>query len=729
MKKIISLFLAVILLFTCVLVGTTTVYAAKTKSSRGIAIVFDNSGSMYDAGDQAWCRATYAMEVFASMLNSGDTLQIYPMHPITVGDKEFTMQNPLQITDAAQASTIREILTKDAGGTPIESIDCAVQGLQKLQTDKKYLVVLTDGGTFSKNGNGLTKKRTKTELDKRIQAYASKTMTVMYLGIGSEACVPNTKESEYFIKKQAVNTTDVLSTLTDMCNLIFGRDTLPKNRISNKTMEFDISMKKLIVFVQGDNISDLKIKPKSGGSVGKLINSQQAKYSTKGAADYKSVADTSLQGMITTYEDCAAGSYNIEYVGTATSVEVYYEPDADLEFVFTDSEGNNVDLNSLYEGEYKVSFGMKDAKTGKLISSDLLGKPHYEGSYTINGEKTNFTHDGQSGEVPIVLKMNDTFEADLTVTYLSGYTISKNSTDFGWPKGGVKVLAPPLGKFDAKLTVSQNYILIKELEQTPEFIVDLTIGGKKLTAEEFDAVTVTVDCGGIAHTVTPKKEDSQYLIKLEPTNGIAEGSYRINVDAKYLDEAGRETQDTATAKVTLSNTPLWVKWAIGLFLLMLLILLLWIILHIKVLPKYMHTTKRISSMNFDGDDVTQSTNFFAETKKNSIRVQSKYGGKKFGISMDVKPGSESYLYKPQKRRSALVNASSVRKFGQASITEVMIGSTKFDVDDNGKLKPALANQKPFLITNDTRVKYSGTIKDAGIDKDFEVVSKLNFKKK
>ena len=729
MKKIISLFLAVILLFTCVLVGTTTVNAAKTESSRGIAIVFDNSGSMYDAGDQAWCRATYAMEVFASMLNSGDTLQIYPMHPITVGDKEFTMQNPLQITDAAQASTIREILTKDAGGTPIESIDCAIQGLQKLQTDKKYLVVLTDGGTFSKNGNGLTKNRTKTELDKRIQAYASKTMTVMYLGIGSEACIPNTKESEYFIKKQAVNTTDVLSTLTDMCNLIFGRDTLPKNRISNKTMEFDISMKKLIVFVQGDNISDLKIKPKSGDSVGKLINSQQAKYSTKGAADYKSVADTSLQGMITTYEDCAAGSYNIEYVGTATSVEVYYEPDADLEFVFTDSEGNNVDLNSLYEGEYKVSFGMKDAKTGKLISSDLLGKPHYEGSYTINGEKTNFTHDGQSGEVPIVLKMNDTFEADLTVTYLSGYTISKNSTDFGWPKGGVKVLAPPLGKFDAKLTVSQNYILIKELEQTPEFIVDLTIGGKKLTAEEFDAVTVTVDCGGIAHTVTPKKEDSQYLIKLEPTNGIAEGSYRINVDAKYLDEAGRETQDTATAKVTLSNTPLWVKWAIGLFLLMLLILLLWIILHIKVLPKYMHTTKRISSMNFDGDDVTQSTNFFAETKKNSIRVQSKYGGKKFGISMDAKPGSESYLYKPQKRRSALVNASSVRKFGQASITEVMIGSTKFDVDDNGKLKPALANQKPFLITNDTRVKYSGTIKDAGIDKDFEVVSKLNFKKK
>ena len=730
MKRIISLFLTVILLFTCVIVGSTTVYAAKTDSSRGIAIVFDNSGSMYDAGDQAWCRATYAMEVFASMLNKGDTLQIYPMHPITVGDKEFTMQNPLQITDAAQASTIREILTKDAGGTPIESIDCAVQGLQKIKTDKKYLVILTDGGTFSKNGYGLTKDRTKTELDKRIQANANKSMSVMYLGIGSEACTPNTKESEYFVKKQAVNTADVLSMLTDMCNLIFGRDTLPKNHISGKTMDFDISMKKLIVFVQGDNISDLKVKSESGDPVGKLISSQQTKYSTKGASDYKSVADTSLQGMIVTYQDCAAGNYTIEYKGTATNVEVYYEPDADLEFIFTDSEGNNVDLNSLYEGEYKVSFGMKDAKTGKLISSDLLGNPHYEGSYTINGEKTAITHDGQSGEVPITLKMNDTFEADLTVTYLSGYTISKNSTDFGWPKGGVKVLAPPLGKFDAKLTVSQDYILIKELEQTPAFVVDLTIGGKKLTAEEFDAVNLTVDCGGIAHTVTPKKEDSQYLIKLEPTKGIAEGSYHINVDAKYLDEAGREAQDTASAKVTLSNTPLWVKWVIGLFLLLLLILLLWIILHIKVLPKHMHTTKKLSSMNFDGDDVTKSTNFLAEIKKKGAKVQGQYGGKKFGVSMDVAPGKESYLYKSQKRRSAEVKVASVRKFGSAKIQEAMIGSAKYVADENtGKLVPALPNQKPFTLTNGMMVKYSGTIQDAGIDKDFEVTSKLNFKKK
>lgn len=731
MKRIMGILLTAMIVLSSVLIDTQTSYASsKKEDSRAIAIVFDNSGSMYDAGDQAWCRATYAMEVFASMLNAGDVLQIYPMHPITVGDKEYTMQNPFQITDAAQASSIREILTKDAGGTPIESIDCAAQGLQKTQADKKYMVVLTDGGTFSKNGYGLSKDRTKTELDQRIQANAGAAMTVMYLGIGTEACIPNTNESEYFIKRQAANTADVLSTLTDMCNRIFGRDILPKTRISGNTMEFDISMSKLIVFVQGTNIADLKIEPKNGVSAGTLMSSQQTKYSTKGAADYKSNPDTSLQGMIVTYEGCDAGNFDIVYGGTATSVEVYYEPDADLEFIFTDTEGNNVDLNALYEGEYKVSFGMKDAKTGKLISSDLLGNPHYEGNYYINGEKVAFTHDGYSGEVPIVLKQDDSFEADLTVTYLSGYKISKNSTDFGWPEGGVKVIAPPLGDFEIGLTIPQDYIVIKEIEQTPAFVVDLKMDGKPLTAEEFDAVTLTVDCGGIAHTITPKKEDSQYLIQLESTEGLSEGGYEIRVEANYLDEAERTAQATDASKVTLSQMPLWVKCVFGLLFLLILAILLWIILHIKVLPKYMHTSKKISTMNFDGDDVTKSTNFMAEIKKKSAKAQAQYGGKKFGVSMDVVPGKESYLYKSQKRRSAEVKVPTVRKFGSAKIQEAMIGSVKYVADENtGKLIPALPNQKPFTLTNGMTIKYSGTIQDAGIDKDFEVTSKLNFKKK
>lgn len=730
MKRIVSLFLAVFLSI-CALPGISKTDAAtKAKTSRAIAIVFDNSGSMYDNGDQAWCRATYAMEVFASMLNEGDVLQIYPMHPIVIDDSTYTMQTPFQITDSSQASLIRGIFTPNAAGTPIESIDCAVSGLQSIQTDKKYMVVLTDGGTFSKNGHGLTKDRTKVELDKRIAANAGPSMSVMYLGIGTDACIPNSAQTEYFVKRQATNTADVLSVLTDMCNLIFGRDTLPKDRMTSKTMEFDISMSKLIVFVQGDNISGLKVKAKGDASVGKKTHSQQTKYSTLGAGDYNSTPDKSLQGMLVAYNDCSAGSYTIDYKGTAKSVEVYYEPDADLDFVFTDSNGNNVNLNSLYEGTYKVSFGMKDAKTGKLISSDLLGEPHYEGSYSINGKKTTIKADGYSGEVPITLKTNDTFEADLTVTYLGGYTISKDSTDFGWPEGGVKIIAPPLGKFEAKLNVEQSYIVIKELKTSKPIVVDLTINGKKLTKEEFEAVKLKVDCSGIEHEVIADKENSQYKIQLKPTKAIAEGDYNISVNAKYADKADRTAQCSVSSDVTLSNTPLWIKWTLGILFLLLLAIIIWLILHIKVLPGHVNTTKRLSTMNFDGDDVTKSTNFLAEIKKKNAKIQGQYAGKRFGVTMDVKPGKESYLYKPQKRRSAEVKVASVKKFGLVKIQEAMIGSAKYVADENtGKLVAALPNQKPFNLTNGMTVKFSGTMQDAGVDKDFEVTSKLNFKRK
>ena len=843
MKRYISILLVAILLFSCVLTAAPEALAAKKNETRGIGIVFDNSGSMYISGNKAWCQATYAMEVFASMLNDGDILQIYPMNPITVGGKVYTMDSPFQITDAAQASSIREIFTEDAGGTPIESIDCAAQSIPKLNTDKKYMIVLTDGGTFSRGTSSLSEVQTKKELDSRIAQYASKDMKIMYLGIGSSACIPGTGQSDIFNKKHAVNTANVLSSLTEMCNLIFGRDSLPKSRISGKTINFDVSMSKLIVFVQGDNIANLKL---TGDSVGTLLNTQQTKYSELGAGDYPSIPDTSLQGMIVTYADCAAGTCDIEYTGTASNIEVYYEPDADLDFVFTDMDGNTVNPNALYEGDYKVSFGIKDAKTGKLIESDLLGKPHYQGSYSINGESHTISTDGYSGEVQVSLKMGDTFDANLTVTYLSGYSITKDSSDFGWPEGGIRVAQKPAGelkleisggqdlytlqhleegepyiakvyyqgelltgdaleqvdlKWDPdtsnaeiwqefcgdhyeltmhyknpavpqntvcgectvdiyafytepgcgeaqgicpvtynieddfsplqmELSARETYFVISELENSSEIVLKLKMNGAPLTPEEMAAVELQLDCDGIEHTVTPQEQDSSYLIKLLPTKGITDGKYRIRATAVHTDDIGRATQAEDTLTVTLASVPLWLRWTIRAIALLVLIILIWIISHIKVLPKHMHTTKRLSSLVYDGEDVTQSTNFLAEIRKGSAKIQSQYGGRKFGISMDVKPGKESYLYKPQKRRSAEVKVTSVRKFGPAKIQEVMIGSAKYMLDeDSGKLVPALPNMKPFPLTNGMMIKYSGTIQDAGVDKDFETVSKLNFKKK
>lgn len=846
LKRCISIILTVFLLTACVIAGSPAAHAAKKAgASRAIAIVFDNSGSMYDNGDQAWCRATYAMEVFSSMLNKGDTLLIYPMHPITVGGKEYTMEEPFRVSDASQAATIRDIYTPRAVGTPIESVDCAVQGLQETTADKKYMIVLTDGEAFYRNGAEMSISETRRQLDSRFQAQAGNTMTVMYLGIGGNVVMPATEQSEYFVKRQAKNSEDVLSALTDMCNQIFGRDTLPKNHISGKELEFDISMSKLIVFVQGENVSNVTLSGDSG-SVGAPLSTAFTKYGTAGCGNYTSTPDTTLQGMMVTYEDCPAGSYTLDYTGTATSIEVYYEPDADLDFVFTDAAGNTVDPNALYEGDYKVSFGMKDARTGQLISSDLLGNPHYQGSYSINGTEYPITHDGHSGEVAMSLSMDDTFAAKLTATYLSGYTISKDSSDFNWPNGGIQVAARPAGDlrleisggqelyslqdleesepFTAKLyyqgtqltgkelksvelewepetsnveitkefaddhyklwleykdpeapqdtvcgpcTVTiygrytakgsseaqtqtpltynieddfsplqmelyapEDYIVISELEDSEAIVVRLRLNDAPLSARDFAAVALQVDCSGIEYTVTQREQDSSYLIKLMPTDGIEEGDYPVRVTAQYTDHIGRTTQTDDLVRITLSNIPLWIKWAVGILLLILLITLILLILHIKVLPKQVHVNKKTSTVTFDGEDVAKNTAFLPNLQKRGFTHQIKYGGTKTGITMSVKPGRESYLRKSQARRSIEVQSLSVKKIGSPVIQEATIAGVKYVLnEDTNKLERVPKNDKPFVIRHGAAVNYTGTMLVGGVPKSFTVNTKLNFKKK
>ena len=220
------------------------------------------------------------------------------------------------------------------------------------------------------------------------------------------------------------------------------------------------------------------------------------------------------------------------------------------------------------------------------------------------------------------------------------------------------------------------------------------------------------------------------MIKLLPTEGIEGGDYQIKVTALYTDHIGRETSVDDAVMITLSQIPLWMWWAGGILALLILFLIIWAILHVKVLPTKAHTTRKLSNLNFDGEDVTKSTSFLAEIKKDGARMQTQYGGRKFGLMMDVSPGQESYLYKPHKGRSVEVKPASVRKFGPAKIQEALIGTAKYAVDDEtGKLIPALPNQKPFPLKNGTTVRYSGTISDAGIDKDFEVLSKISFNKK
>lgn len=845
MKKVASVILVVLMLLCITLQGGQTVQAAtKTEKSRAIAIVFDNSGSMYSSGNLAWCQATYAMEVFASMLNEGDKLLIYPMNEISVGGKTYRYDtSPLTISDASQASTIRELVTTRAGGTPIESIDAAIEGIKGVQADLKYVIVLTDGAGFH-IGSGTYEASSEdscSALDTRFKNNAGGDLTIMYLGIGSSVVMPSMAESSCFVKRQAADSEDVLSTLTEMCNLIFGRDVLPDNHISGTKIDFDMSIKKLIVFVQGDNLSNVKVTDSSGNLVGTLLSTASTKYSTKGASSTSFSYDTTLQGMIVTYTDCAAGNYTIQYSGTATSIEVYYEPDADLDFVFTDADGNVVDADAMYAGDYKVSYGLKDAKTGKLITSDLLGNPHYEGTYSVNGVSYPISSDGASGEVLVTLEQGDTFDAQLTATYLSGYTITKDATDFGWPSGGIQVTGKPAGALTLEITggedsysllwledgepyilkvyyeglpltgdalqsveleledaggyakidmefaddhyklyirhkdasnplntgcgestvtvravyelegyalaqantkftydidedlaklgitieAAQKYIVISEIDDSEAYTIRLTLDGQPLTEEEFQNLTVEVDCDGLKYTLTPNAQDSSYQLKFQSSSNISAGKYKISVSARYTDSLGRQSEASNKSRVSLGNVPLWLKWTVGIASALILLIIILVIMHIPALPKYVRVSAADSYMTVAGakkDGVTYKANL---ARKN-LRVWVMYGDDRIDLKMDVKPAKDSYLKTSQRRRRAKVLA--VRP--EARIQRVEIGGNTYEKRANGGWEWADMDGKTPNITvaNGAIIGFSGFIEENGRKKAFVIETQLEFRR-
>ena len=100
---------------------------SKVEKTYDIAVVFDNSGSMYADGSKAWCRAKYAMEIFASMLDykGGDRLTVYPMWEVTTdGSRPETGGSyaPFEITSLSDVDKISDLYTVHPSNTPLAPI-------------------------------------------------------------------------------------------------------------------------------------------------------------------------------------------------------------------------------------------------------------------------------------------------------------------------------------------------------------------------------------------------------------------------------------------------------------------------------------------------------------------------------------------------------------------------------------------------------------------------------
>lgn len=482
MKKVIASVLIIAMLATIFWVPGATMQAAETKEnkSRAIYVVFDNSGSMYGPGNKAWSQATYAMEVFAAMMNyeSGDVMKVFPMHNVTTTGESGAVSS-MTISSQADIAKIHDMYTPKPLGTPYTQANVAANELVNLlngnQKDEGWLIVLTDGEFDSDVPNNLRE-------DLKAKASANPNLFVQYLAIGEEVkTIPDGDETVGFYSQKAGNSSEVVNELAVICNRIFKRNEYSYE--NGKKLEFDIPISKVIVFAQGKDVKINGLKNKEGGEV-KLQNSTKVSYSTTEGAGKTSYVtatptkDTSLKGEVAIFADTSsivAGKYDLDVAG-ADSIKVYYEPDAVFGIGLFD-EDKQVSKNSIEGGTYKLHVGFVESLTGKFIEdSKLLGEPQY--TLKVNGEDISI----ENGKISQVIDINvsgDTLDIEAGVTYLDNYTDSA--------KLAFTVCTLEL---DA---VAPSGMKLKSLEDASNAIkVSVTKNGQPLTEAQWNAAEVKV---------------------------------------------------------------------------------------------------------------------------------------------------------------------------------------------------------------------------------------------
>lgn len=655
MKKIFCCFFTLIFVASSAsLLYTSAAQSSITKPeiTYDIAVVFDNSGSMYgQEGSNSWCRAKYAMEVFGSMLNyeRGDSMEIFPMWYVsttkTPASKSQKVE-PVSITSMEDLEKITYMYTPCTDGgvdTPFEPVEEAYSALQSSEKDKKWLVVLTDG-TFNKDirSQKVAEDYTKEKLKSKLLSKCSGSISVQYLAIGEEIN-ENADLSEYtngtdFFADLAKNTEAVTDKMIEICNRIFERQILDNKYIGSSSIELDVSMTKLIIFVAGKNAAIKSLTDSKGNKMIPVSDSGVRKYSSlkysHGKAGkssfYNTKVDDSLYGQVITYGNCVQGKYTLDYVG---KIQAFYEPDIKIDIkVASDKSGTDIiepnsdgDVKTLEEGNYYVFYDLADNVTNSVVTDSPLIKSKGLRASVVSiiddkeGAETKLAASGSS----ISFKEGETIYFKVVGEYLNGYKIrtSDNAKEYTF-----RIVKPTTLK--AKVTQTQDWYCTKDLSEWDPITVKVNLAGEALSKDIFNKCTLTVNTEPkISYKVVPDASSSGYTVYFGKDKNDKSvipdvGNYHVEFSVKCNDDNEKiRSSKTDDANFEIRGYPFWYRIIAAILLLLLLIGIILFIMSRKAMPKKIVL-------------VTDSTEFKVKGKKvEGIHANVKYDKK--GKSLKV----------------------------------------------------------------------------------------------
>ena len=412
MRKIVKAYIIILVFTIQFAVISTTATAARVAPSRIINVVYDDSGSMYTDNNMMWSQAKYAAEVFAAMLGPDDNLNIYLMSDFlsipSIETPRLQLSGRNGTDDNVKA--VHDMVTSRASNTPFGVVELAYNDLVGMVADEKWLVILTDG-----DFNGMSKMQENAFLSAK-----SSDVQVYYLAMGSDVTsgiISDDNKCIYYA--HAISGNDVLEKVTDMCTRLFNFNKL-KVDPSTRHIGFDVPMKELTVFAQGQSVNIAGIINASGTLI-KGNAPVHVTYCDQPATDYPDAPyDTSLNGYLATFSgEYPAGNYTLSVSG-ANTVEVYYKPDVEIDVFLTDDRGQEVTTEKLIEGEYSLNFCfVKSGTKTRLNRSELLGDITYSVIITSDGIKENsvYTHGDR------VFFSEGNHRIDATAVYLDYYSV------------------------------------------------------------------------------------------------------------------------------------------------------------------------------------------------------------------------------------------------------------------------------------------------------------------
>lgn len=637
LTRAVSMLLTLLLVagtLTCVSLTAGAEKTSRTEKTYDIAVVFDNSGSMYGDGEpvkglMSWSQAKYAMEIFASMLDfSKDKLTIYPMWKVTTdGSKSGGSHEGIEIKSKEDIDNkINKMYTPSPWETPFEPVKEAEGYLKASNASEKWLIVLTDGEftQYKRDEEKLNTLKDREEpfvLRDELLKITDGDIKVQYLGFGKAAPVdPDTDRGFYSNKDSEGN---VQEDLVNICNTIFQRIVLPADKLVGEKLTLDVSMEKVIVFAQGSEAEIGDLSGSEGDKAERLFNSGQRKYSNISAGtsiyvdsknkthkyDYSvAVPDESLAGQVVTFGECKAGEYTLDYtLGEKGTIQIFYEPDIDISVEFFDKDNKPVKFENgeILEGEYKIKTSIIDRKTQENILRDghpgkeLLGDVELITSYKYSDEEDSQYkvyaeyHTGDKIKdveelETITLEPDKKLDIDISGHYLDYDIKDNNKIDLSWLWDiNIREKVIP---FEIKAEVLQEKAVYHHFpdNEWKEFKVTATIDGKPVTQEQFNSINFGFAFKDELEWEARSEGTTAYISiskNKNPTARTPVGEYEFIATATYTDPDGKTAQASSTVEFEIIKiTKVIIKWFwIIVALIVLTLITLWLI-H-PVLPK------------------------------------------------------------------------------------------------------------------------------------------------